>query len=444
MGSVAMDVEKKHGMGNHLIIEGFECNNEKINDENLIKNVLEELVQKLNLFRLSEPVVVRAEPRGTDPGGVTGMVLVSQSHISIHTYPEKKWLAMDLFSCKEFDPKQVLDYVKERFEIKEIHDRIIERGEYGISDLELDDVKGFDPTENIGTKDLVRKMETIGFQATHLARAAKTIKKMRNDKATIFFGFTSNMVSSGLREVFASLVKNKMIDVIVTTVGSIEEDLMKCEKPFLLGSFDVSDIDLHRKGINRIGNVFVPNDRYVHLEKVIQPFLGKMLELQKEKGKLLAPSEIIHELGKIVDDENSILYWATKNNIPVYCPAITDGAFGLQTYFFKQDHDEFGIDVTADMKDLANTVFSAEKAGGIILGGSVPKHHIIGLNLMRDGLDYAVYVSTGTEGDGSLSGARTKEGVSWGKIKEDANHVFVEGDATIIFPLLAISMSETE
>ena len=324
-----------------------------------------------------------------------------------------------------------------------MHDRIIERGDYGYEDLELKNIKGFDPFEQMNVRELVKRMETIGFQATHLSRAAKIIKKMRQN-STVFLSFTSNMVSSGLREVFASLVKNKMIDVIITSVGSIEEDLIKCKKPFLLGDFDVSDIDLHRKGINRIGNVFVPNDRYVHLEKVVQPFFAKMLKLQKERGRMLSPKAIIHELGKIVDDENSILYWATKNNIPIFCPAITDGALGLQTYFFKQDHDEFGIDVTADMKELSEIVLGAEKTGGIILGGGVAKHHVIGLNLIRDGLDYAVYVCTGSEYDGSLSGARVKEGVSWGKIKEDANHVFVEGDATIIFPLLAISMSENE
>ena len=439
-----MEVEKSHGMGNHLIIEGFECSREKLNDEVLVKKTLEEFVEKIGLNKLSDPVVVRANAAGTDPGGITGMVLVSQSHISIHTYPKRKWLAFDLFSCKEFDIGMVKNHLRGVFSVGEMHDRVIERGEYGIKDLKLDEIRGFDPSENITAKDLVERMGTIGFQASHLAKAAKTIKRMRKDKATIFLGFTSNMVSSGLREIFASLVRNRLVDVIVTTAGSIEEDLMKSRKPFLLGSFDVSDIDLHRKGVNRIGNVFVPNDRYIELENVLQPFLAKMLELQKSRGRMLSPSEIIFELGKIIDDENSILYWAAKNNIPVYCPAITDGAFGLQTYFFKQENDSFGIDITADMKQLSDTVLGADKTGGIILGGSLPKHHIIGANLVRDGLDYAVYVSTGMEGDGSLSGARTKEAISWGKIKENANHVFVEGDATIIFPLLAISMSGSD
>ncbi len=435
-----MDVEKIHGMGNHLIIEGFECDKERLDNEALLKQVLEEIVLKVGLTKLAKPVVVRAPAKGTDPGGITGMVLVSQSHISFHTYPSEGWIAFDLFSCKEFDVEMVKTYLDEKIGIGEMQVRVIERGNYTHEDLNLKHIKGFDPTKHDSVKTLVEDMENIGFQATHLSRAAKIIGKMKD--ATIFFGFTSNMVSSGLREVFASMVRNKQIDVIVTTVGSIEEDLMKSRKPFLLGSFDVSDKDLHRKGINRIGNIFVPNDRYIELENILQPFFGKMLEKQKVLGRMLSPSEIVFELGKLVDDENSILYWATKNNIPIYCPAITDGAFGLQTFFFKQDHAEFGIDVTADMKRLSETVLSAEKTGGIILGGSVPKHHIIGMNIVRDGLDYAVYVSTGMEGDGSLSGARTKEAISWGKIKEDANHIFVEGDATIIFPLLAISMSD--
>ena len=158
---------------------------------------------------------------------------------------------------------------------------------------------------------------------------------------------------------------------------------------------------------------------------------------------MISPSELIYELGKIVKDENSILYWASKNNIPIFCPAITDGAFGLQLYFFKQSNKDFGIDVTADMKQLGELVLNAEKTAGIILGGGFAKHHLIGVNILRGGLDYEIYVTTAGEGDGSLSGARPKEAKSWSKIKEDANNVCIEGDATIIFPLLALSMKET-
>jgi deoxyhypusine synthase len=305
---------------------------------------------------------------------------------------------------------------------------------------ELPVIKGKIDSEKI--IELVESMKSIGFQATHLGKAAEVLREMKEHNATIFLSFTSNMVSSGLREYFAFLVKHKMVNAIITSVGSIEEDLMKTEKPFLLGSFEVNDLELHKKGINRIGNIFVPNDRYLWLEKKLLPFFDEMLEKQKKKGKMLSSSTIIFELGKKVKDENSILYWATKNNIPVFCPAITDGAFGLQLFSFKQRNRDFGIDVTADMQELADLVLGAEKTAGIILGGGTAKHQLIGANILRNGLDYAVYVSTAIEGDGSLSGAKVKEGISWGKINPVAEHVYVEGDATIIFPLLFYSMKE--
>lgn len=297
-------------------------------------------------------------------------------------------------------------------------------------------IEGVTITEDMKAKDLVDQMRNCGFQATNVGKAVEIIKEMKKENAIVFLTFTSNMVSSGLRELFAQLIKKNFVDVIITGIGSIEEDLIKSEMPFLLGDFGLDDTELHKKGINRIGNILVPNDRYEFLEKKSQRFLEKIYERQKRTGKLISPKELIFELGKEVKDENSILYWATKNNVPIFCPAITDGAFGLQIYFFKQDHDDFGVDTTGDMKDLASIVLNAEKTGGIILGGGFAKHHAIGVNILREGFDYAVYVTTATPNDGSLSGARTNEAISWSKIKEKGNTVCVEGDVTLVFPLI--------
>ena len=131
-------------------------------------------------------------------------------------------------------------------------------------------------------------------------------------------------------------------------------------------------------------------------------------------------------------------------SIPVFCPGITDGAIGLQMFFFKQNHPDFCVDVTGDMKELANLVLNAEKTAGIILGGGISKHHVIGANIVREGLDYAVYVSTASEYDGSLSGAQTKEAKSWGKIQEKGRTANVVGDATILFPIMIAALKEKE
>jgi deoxyhypusine synthase len=430
-------------MGNHLAIDGFGCDRNSLSDETHVRGVIDDLVKMLEMRKISDIILVNHET-GDDERGITAMVAIAESSITLHTYPEKGFIAMDIFSCREFDIEKAEAFVKDSFNINRLEKNVIRRGyeECFDTDGKCEKISGID-YDKTDIRGFVNSMKNVGFQATNVGRAVGVIEKMRQEKSTIFLSFTSNMVSSGLRETFAYMVKNRMVDAIITSVGSIEEDLMKTEMPFLLGDFNADDVDLHRKGINRIGNIFVPNNRYERLEKMLDPFFAEMLERQKKTGRMAAPSEIIFELGKKVKDENSILHWASRNNVPIFCPAITDGAFGLQLYFFKnlkKENGALGIDVTGDMDKLAEMVYDAKKTGGIILGGGVAKHHTIGVNILRGGLDYAVYVSTGTEYDGSLSGARPKEAKSWSKIKEEANNVFIEGDATIIFPLIMASV----
>ena len=306
-------------------------------------------------------------------------------------------------------------------------------------------VKGFFPEEVMSFGDLVRKYKAIGFQATELSRAAEILYDMvKDEEYTVFLGFTSNIISSGLRELIAYMVKEEWVDAIVTTVGGIEEDVMKALGPFELGAWDVDDVELREKGINRIGNIFVPNRRYEELERFVRPIFDALYEEYKESGRMPAPTDIARALGKAVEDERSYLYWAARKNIPVFCPAPTDGALGLMLFYYKEEtgKQDFGIDVTGDNRLLADIVFNAKKTGALILGGGVPKHHIIGANLERGGLDKAVYITTAVEWDGSLSGARPREAKSWGKIRAEARTAYVYGDATIVLPLLVLAVRE--
>ncbi len=305
-----------------------------------------------------------------------------------------------------------------------------------------ENVKGYRHDGKMPMADAAQAMEGIGFQATQIGRGARLIRQMREGKAKVFLTFTSNMISSGLRELIAQIVAAKKVDAIITGIGSIEEDLMKRSGKFSLATFDENDVELNRRGINRIGNILVENSHYVRLEKTLKPFFENELAKQKKLGRMLSPSEIIFDLGLEIEDKNSFVYQAAKNSIPIFCPCPTDGAFGLQIYFFKQRHPEFGIDVTGDMRKLAQIALDANKTGGIILGGGFAKHHALGVNLLRGGFDYAVYVSTGTEYDGSLSGARTKEAKSWGKINSKADSVHIDCDATVALPLLAGAILE--
>ncbi|RLI19397.1 deoxyhypusine synthase, partial [Candidatus Bathyarchaeota archaeon] len=193
------------------------------------------------------------------------------------------------------------------------------------------------------------------------------------------------------------------------------------------------DRELHRRGINRLGNVLVPNESYgLIIEEKIQSLLQ---ELSSEGIRELSTRQLCFEIGKRICNETSILYWAAKNEIPVYVPGITDGAVGYQLWIFSQDHD-LKINLLKDSGELNDLIFSAERTGALIIGGGISKHHTLWWNQFKDGLDYAVYISTAVEWDGSLSGARPREAISWSKIKEEAKHLMIEGDATVLLPLM--------
>jgi len=288
--------------------------------------------------------------------------------------------------------------------------------------------------------ELVEQMyKSGGFTAKKLAAGVNILEKMVNDgECKIFLSFPACIISTGTRGIIRDLIKNKLVDAIITTCGTLDHDLARVWKDYYHGDFLMDDRELHKKGINRLGNVLIPNECYgIILEQKMQPILS---EIYNEGKKEFSTREIVWEFGKKINNENSILYWAYKNKIPIYVPGITDGAFGSQLWMFWQDHKDFKINLFEDEQELMNMVFDAKKTGALMIGGGISKHHVIWWNQFRDGLDYAVYITTAPEYDGSLSGARIREAVSWGKVKEDAKFVTIEGDATVILPLMIASL----
>ncbi len=299
----------------------------------------------------------------------------------------------------------------------------------------LPKVEGLQLDKALSVQELIKQYKKLGFQASNLGKATEVIARMQKNRAAVFLAYTSNMISSGLREIIAQLVKHNLVAGIITSTGAIEEDIMKCTDQFYVGDFEADDVEIKENALNRIGNIYVPDKHYCTFEDFHMDFLEKTYA----EKKIMAPSEYIRRLGLLLQDEQSVLYWAAKNDIPIYCPGFVDGAMGDHFYFFNQKHKDepFIIDTTADVTSFYNLIMQPEKIAGVILGGGIAKHHLIGAAIIRDGLDYAVYIQTGTQYDGSLSGAQPKEAVSWNKLKEEENAVVVEGDATLIFPLIA-------
>ena len=300
-------------------------------------------------------------------------------------------------------------------------------------------IKDYDYSKEMTIDELVKQMECAwGFTAGKLATSVSIMENMIKTKGCVkFLSFTGNLVATGTRGVLRELVKRKLVDVVITTCGTIDHDLARCWKDYYRGSFVMNDSKLHEEGVNRLGNVLVPNDSYgTIIEKKIQALLS---DLYKEGRKELSASELVCEIGLRCCNESSILFWAAKNGIPVFVPGITDGAVGYQTWIFSQDHG-FKLNLLKDSGMLNNIVFDAEKSGALIVGGGISKHHTIWWNQFKDGLDFVVYITTADEWDGSLSGARPREAVSWGKISEKARRIMVEGDASVILPIMAGSL----
>lgn len=305
-----------------------------------------------------------------------------------------------------------------------------------------DEVKGFDFNDGLDYAKLFDSYRNMGIQSTNLHKAIELVNKMlawRDDqggKCKVYFGYTSNMISSGVREIIRFLCQHKLVDVIVTTAGGVEEDFIKCLAKSYVARTPECDKELRRKGVNRIGNMYVPNDNYCLFEDWLTPIFAEMNQMQIEQGINWTPSKLIDHLGMRIDNEESVYYWCHKNNIPVFCPAITDGSLGDMLFFNSYKNSEFKLDLVEDIRRINNSAFNNSKTGCIVLGGGVVKHHIMNANLMRNGADYVVYINTAIEYDCSDAGATTGEAYSWGKIAIQGESVKVYSEASLVFPIL--------
>lgn len=299
-------------------------------------------------------------------------------------------------------------------------------------------VKDISIENDITVKNLVEQMsDSGGFMAKNLSIGVDILKEFVNDNNCLrFLSFPADIISTGTRGVIKDMVKNKMFDVLVTTCGTIDHDLARAFKDYYHGSFNLDDSEMYKKNMHRLGNVIVPVDSYgIIIEEKIKEFLKDIFENRNE----ISTHELCWEIGKRINNENSILYWAWKNKIPIVIPGITDGSVGYNIWEYAQGKN-LKFDLLKDEDLMSNLVWNSEKRAALILGGGISKHHVIWWSQFKDGLDYAVYITTAQEYDGSLSGAQPREAVSWGKINEKAKSISIYEDITIALPIIYASL----
>ena len=307
----------------------------------------------------------------------------------------------------------------------------------------------FGTVDSVGS--LIDQMSRAGgFTATKLANARDILREsMENvgDEGVLnWLSFPACLCATGTRGFFLEGLKRKSFNVVVTTCGTLDHDIARTYQEYFHGDFELDDIALGEEGLNRLGNVIVPNECYGEiLENVVIPWLEEIEIERKEKDADnpwlgFGSVELCWALGDRIDDESSLLYWIAKHRIPMVIPGITDGSIGAQLFMHRQKNPQFFVDLMADEQILSDLTWPAKESHALMVGGGISKHHVIWWNQYRGGLDSAVSITTAPEYDGSLSGARLREAISWGKVRPEAPQVVVEGDASLILPVLGADL----
>jgi deoxyhypusine synthase len=281
-----------------------------------------------------------------------------------------------------------------------------------------------------------------GFESRNLSIGLDILQSMQADvQCTRFLSFVGALISTGVRGIIRDMIKNKMFDCIITTCGALDHDIARAYGNYYAGEFGLNDYSLFKKKIHRLGNVLIPLHNYGPLiEEKVQACLKDLYYREGKRG--ISTYEIVDYIGSTLG-QSSFLYWAHKNEIPIIVPGIVDGAVGSQIWFFSQQHKDFKIDILMDETKLSDIIFDSKKSGAFMVGGGISKHHTLWWNQFRGGLDYAVYITTASEWDGSLSGAPVEEAISWSKVTTKARHATIHGEASMLLPFLYAALLES-
>jgi len=293
----------------------------------------------------------------------------------------------------------------------------------------------------MSVNELVTEMKKTGvLGAGRIGEAADVIAEMFSiPDYTVFLTLAGALVPAGMRKIIRDLVYKEYVNVIVSTGANMVHDMVEAlGYRHDVGTFAAEDKKLKNEDVGRIGDIYIEQKAFRHLEK----WMYKILEnIPEEKRSHISVAELLSIIGKQIEDADSILAVAAKKEVPIICPAFVDSIAGFHLWVFGQNK-KLGIDPLLDTSKIMDKVYEAKKVGIIILGGGVPKHFALFANTFREGVDLAVQITMDRPEPGGLSGASLEEAISWGKIKPDGRGVNVICDATIAFPLIIAAALE--
>jgi deoxyhypusine synthase len=305
--------------------------------------------------------------------------------------------------------------------------------------MELKHVDQMRVTAKMTVGQLVAEMEKSGvLGAGRVAKAvAITVDMFRDPAYTVFLTVAGPMVPGGLRRVISLLVEKRYVDALILSGANVVHDIIEgIGYRGIKGSFWADDVALRAKGIGRAGDIYFAQAGFEALETTMHRVFT---QLAAKGVSRVSISDLLQETGRLVDDEDSVLRTAATHAVPVFSPGILDSMLGIHLWTYNQLH-HLDLDPLADFNQLATLVYDAKQVGVISLGGGLPKHHALGANTLREGVDAAVQITLDRPEGGSFSGAPLEEAISWKKAKTGDKLVSVIGDATIVFPILVAAV----
>ena len=294
-------------------------------------------------------------------------------------------------------------------------------------------VKQLEIKENMKISDFINQLDNSGvLGAKRVSQATNLLAQSFKDEDTkVFLSLAGPMVPGGLRKIVRDLIDMGYVDLIVSSGANLTHDLVESFGGAHYRGIQQDDEQLHESGMGRIGDIFTKSDDFELFEEEIHKIFSKI----NQKHNVISIKDFIYEIGLLVDDEQSIIHTASKNNVPIFAPGLIDCMIGLQLWIYCQEND-FTLSAVADMPDLSDFVYNSKKVTACMLGGGLPKHYTLASNILTGGIDVGIQITLDRSEGGSLSGAPLEEAKSWAKAKCGSNLVTVVGDATVMFPLI--------
>lgn len=293
-------------------------------------------------------------------------------------------------------------------------------------------VNQFEVSKNTDIVSLIKNSKDTGFNLKRLAIACEIYQEMIEEEGCVkFFGLAGALVPAGMQGIIRDFVVEGYIDVLVSTGANLTHDLAETLGfHHLQGESspkDLNDADLLSEEMNRIYDVFMPNEVYEGIEDFV-----KDLKIPEDQMSVSAFLRFLG--GQLPENSKSILRACAEKDVPIFCPAFTDSGLALQLGFH---HRKLNLNHFKDMLEMVELAWDAKTAGVCFIGGGVPKNFIMqSLQFCPTSASHAIQITMDRPEPGGLSGATLSEAISWGKVNERARHSTVIADATIALPLI--------